>query len=398
MAFSSCQSALVQSVISTHTLAPSCGQIPVRITNRSIIKRNNISRNISNLCHVSCQNEFGTLPVVKLRMGLLNVRSLGKKSFLVNDIISSNNLDFMFLTETWLDTGNCSTTLIETAPPNYLFLNSVREGRKGGGIAALFNSEFVCSQMTFGNFESFEYLAFLIKTKPNVLMTIIYRPPKASRSAFLTELGEFLSVICTDFDLPIVTGDFNIHMDSQNDKYANELTTLLESFGLNQHVKEPTHSHGHTLDLIISRDVQMDINVLNCALSDHYLVFFSFSLACVPTVAGSTVVQKRHINDTTRAQFVEMISFGNLSCTNVDDMLDSYTSSVLGVLDTIAPIKTRMLKNKQKAPWRNEELVRAQKRECRKAERRWRKSKVQDHYEIYKENLRVFNRTVRQAR
>jgi len=81
--------------------------------------------------------------------------------------------------------------------------------------------------------------------------------------------------------------------------------------------------------------------------------------------------------------------FENTPCSNVDDLLNSYTSSVLNLLDTIAPVKVRIVKSRQKAPWRKEELVRAQIRELRRAERKWRKSRLQVHYEIYKEKLCV---------
>ncbi len=95
---------------------------------------------------------------------------------------------------------------------------------------------------------------------------------------------------------------------------------------------------------------------------------------------------------------MEMIRCENTPCSNVDYLLNSYTSSVLKVLDTIAPVKVRMVKSRQKVPWRKDYSVRAQKRECRRAERKWRKSKLQVHYEIYKEKLCVFNQTVRRTR
>ena len=37
-------------------------------------------------------------------------------------------------------------------------------------------------------------------------------------------------------------------------------------------------------------------------------------------------------------------------------MLNSYTSSVLKVLDTIVPVKIRIVKSKQKAPWERKRL------------------------------------------
>ena len=54
-----------------------------------------------------------------LKLALLNVRSLAGKSFLINDFITEHNLDFMFLTETWLDQNNSTAVLIESTPHNF---------------------------------------------------------------------------------------------------------------------------------------------------------------------------------------------------------------------------------------------------------------------------------------
>ena len=68
---------------------------------------------------------------------------------------------------------------------------------------------------------------------------------------FLDELGKLLSVICTDFDCLIVLGDFNLHVDNPENSYAKELNALLDTFILTQPVQGPTHSLGHTMDLVI---------------------------------------------------------------------------------------------------------------------------------------------------
>lgn len=51
----------------------------------------------------------------------------------------------------------------------------------------------------------------------------------------------------------ITTGDMNIHVDDPNDIGACQFLDLLVSLGVQQHVNQQTHIHGHTLDLIITR-------------------------------------------------------------------------------------------------------------------------------------------------
>lgn len=91
-------------------------------------------------------------------MALLNVRSLTNKSFIVNDLISTHNLDITLLTETWLD-RNGTVALIETAPPNFKFLQTTRTEKRGSGIAAVLSDSYSCKEIPpFGEFTSLLYL------------------------------------------------------------------------------------------------------------------------------------------------------------------------------------------------------------------------------------------------
>lgn len=94
-------------------------------------------------------------------------------------------------------------------------------------LTLTFFDVFVCKQLLFGTYSSFEYLSVLLNNSAKIILLIIYRPTKYS----VTFFDEF------DFDCVIITGDFNIHVDNQND--VQEFLTILENFGLTQHVKEP---------------------------------------------------------------------------------------------------------------------------------------------------------------
>jgi len=70
----------------------------------------------------------------------------------------------------------------------------------------------------------------------------------------------------------------------------------------------------------------------------------------------------------------------------------------LSVIDDIAPMKVRKNSGRQKAPWRNSHTTAVQniKRQCRRAERMWRKTKV--HYNFYKDSIYPFHMEICKAR
>uniref|UniRef100_A0A672SSK0 Reverse transcriptase domain-containing protein n=1 Tax=Sinocyclocheilus grahami TaxID=75366 RepID=A0A672SSK0_SINGR len=333
-----------------------------------------------------------------IKLAFLNIRSLKNKSFLINDLITTNNLDFMFLNETWLEDSCSATVLNETAPPNFTFMSVCRTVRRGGGVAALFKDVYQCKQVSFGQYLSFEYLGIVLKGAPRILFIIIYRPPKYS-PAFVEEFTEMLSMISSEFDCFAIAGDFNIHIDNAENKTTKEIITVLNTFDLIQHVHEPTHNRGHTLDLLISRGLNISsIVIKDVALSDHFCIFFDI-LISVTTESRSVSVRKRCINENTSVLFMEAISLTpSISADSVDLLLDSFNSKVKNVIDDIAPLKVSRKTGRQKSAWRKSTAVQSMKRQCRKAERMWRKTKLEIHYSIYKDSLRTFNVELGKAR
>ena len=82
-------------------------------------------------------------PERKLCMALLNARSIANKTFLLNDFFTSRELDFMFLTETWVHAGEY-TPFSELLPPDCTFFSSPRATGHGGGIASVFRANLQC--------------------------------------------------------------------------------------------------------------------------------------------------------------------------------------------------------------------------------------------------------------
>jgi len=103
------------------------------------------------------------------------------------------------------------------------------------------------------NFSSFEYVSFKMEIKQSSILYItIYKPPQNCLLVILLNYFQLCALL------------LNVHMDVAHNKQAKELTSCLEMFGLTQHVTEPPHSRGHTLDELISKGVVItNVDVVN---------------------------------------------------------------------------------------------------------------------------------------
>lgn len=68
-------------------------------------------------------------------------------------------------------------------------------------------------------------------------------------------------------------GDVHIHVDIPSCHLAAVFFQLLDPLNLQQHVDVPTHSRGHTLDLIISNSAPIsNLQAYDLGVSDHKVV------------------------------------------------------------------------------------------------------------------------------
>ncbi len=120
---------------------------------------------------------------------------------------------------------------------------------RGGGLAILYKEKLNVSQLTLPAYSSFESLALKIDGAIPTILTTIHRPPK-SNNAFLTELSELLTYLCSMSPNVIMLGDFNIHIDNASNAFTSDFLSCLDCFGMQQFNTLPTHSKGHILDLV----------------------------------------------------------------------------------------------------------------------------------------------------
>uniref|UniRef100_A0A1A8K0K3 Reverse transcriptase domain-containing protein n=1 Tax=Nothobranchius kuhntae TaxID=321403 RepID=A0A1A8K0K3_NOTKU len=167
----------------------------------------------------------------------------------------------------------------------------------------------------------------------------------------------------------------------------------LKYMDFTQRVMQPTHSRGHTLDLVITYGLSTGVSsVVDLAISDHFCVFFSIN-SIIQQETSVRTVMKRHLTPEVAAGFLE--AFNNIPPTNVsapcDAIINDFNRRLESALNLLAPLKTKNLPSNHTSPWRNENL-RKLKRNCRVAERRWRKSKLTINHQTYSELLKPYNK------
>ena len=80
---------------------------------------------------------------------------------------------------------------------------------------------------------------------------------------FIDDITEFLAETLSQHQHIIVAGDFNMHINNQDDPEANILMDTMTALGLQQHTTFITHCSGNRLDLIFT-EIIMRQRVLKC--------------------------------------------------------------------------------------------------------------------------------------
>ncbi len=139
----------------------------------------------------------------------------------------------------------------------------------------------MCSLMNSESFPAFESQVIKIGSSNLSYCVLIYRPPGPAGD-FLTDITDFLTSIIKLEKVPII-GDFNLHIDDGSCKMAADFLSITDSFNFTQHVSEPTHVKGHTLDLVFSIGLNVNhVHVEDVHISDHYCVFFDLDCSVDP--------------------------------------------------------------------------------------------------------------------
>jgi exonuclease III len=384
----------------------SSSNIPVIITYRSgndmSCEKGKCDSVTENLVIVKPEKRSITNVNEKLSVGYLNARSVKNKSHEVAEFIIENKLDVCAITETWLGRGDQDEIVErEITPPGYSMAHVPRNKGKGGGVAVILKESFTTKREKNTVFKSFELIELTLRTSRDCFrLGVVYRPPSSGKSGqpvsvFFKDFQDYVGNHAASAGKLLIVGDFNLHMENQSNRDANQFRELIFSLNLQQHVKTPTHDHGHTLDLVITRDSESLIEAIHthpAVMSDHNPLTFSFKTKKPEPLRKS--ISYRKLKDVDPEQFGNDIQSSSLithPAAELDDLVDQYNKELSCILNDHAPLQAKQVTLKLNTPWYTEDILHA-KRKRRKAERQWLSTGLTIHLEILRAERVEMNR------
>ena len=176
---------------------------------------------------------------------------------------------------------------------------------------------------------------------------------------YMTDFSTLLEHHSTSSAKTVMLGNFNIHVNCLEKNDAAQFIDLLQSADLQQHVHWPTHTSGHTLDLVISDSDNTVVTYVRPGsfISDHESVLFELTHPKPQT--QYTVVQSKKINNIDKAKFQEDFLSSSLyksPSSDLTTLTDQYNTVVAATLDDHAPITKKRVAIKSNYPWLNEDF------------------------------------------
>jgi len=185
----------------------------------------------------------------------------------------------------------------------------------------------------------------------------IYHPPSSSplskRNYFFDNFNSFLSFAANTPHEFMITGDFNIHLDSPTDHLTSQFLSLLSSFNLTQRVNFPTHNKHHILNLVITPS---DYSLAPSLSSSHCSpsVFTRLSINPSP-LPPSTLHSFRQLHSIDISSFLTDLKSSRLITLilkSVGSFLIAYNTALSFLLDKHTPVITKLTRRQSPLnPW-----------------------------------------------
>lgn len=191
--------------------------------------------------------------------------------------------------------------------------------------------------------DSMEVLVFRIDLHPQCSWrgALVYRPPGPLWN-FALQLLELIFSHAISTKNFFLLGDCNVHSKDTLNQDASSLLTDLRTLDLNKINEGPTHSAGHTLDLILTKSSNVQCGATSpLTWTEHSLIEFKLRGPRAHDAQSSTFMNwRRWWHKIPPDNFQDLIPTSwNLDTENTEAGLAQYKSIITTVIDHLAPQK-----------------------------------------------------------
>ena len=277
----------------------------------------------------------------------------------------------------------------------------------GGGIATVCKST-LGSDITFKTNFDFTHTSFQVVQASITLQhstlhfsvcTALHQTVETILLTMFTEqLNDLLDYINNLQGFVFLVGDMNINFDNPLQSLTKQTLTTLSLYNLVQVINKTTHRCGHIIDCVIVRpddDIHKKSTVADSLESDHYCTksYFNVSVS-KPSTLYRTV---RNIANIDRPSFIAELS--SVSEFLSVEKANQFCDFLRIVLVKHAPYSLRKVIAHNSSPWfesiRDELFI--ARRERRKAEKKWRNTKLTIFTDLYRQAKHKVSKLVHTA-
>ena len=223
-----------------------------------------------------------------IQIAHLNVNGILEKLHIVKVLLEETNLDILAVSETHLRSDVPDE---EVEIENYEMLRRDRKTDNGWGGVIIYHKEFLNGIEYENETENDLEMVWLecnVKSQ-RFLISCVYQPPR-DHGTFFTKFEPIISSMTSKGrHNVIILGDLNIDMLEENQSSAsirNRFNKILKAYNLQNVIHEPTRITKTSTTLIdhiiIPNSISHKLNnahSVDPAISDHHLIYCSFSLA-----------------------------------------------------------------------------------------------------------------------
>lgn len=367
---------------------------------------NNFFNTISTRCDYYTVEQFVKSENIQKGLSFIhfNARSLKANFDKIRDYITELNtpFDIIAISETWLDSEDCSDILLN----GYDVIYRNRNNKKGGGVAIYVNVsiEFKVIQtmsMVIDDVLECITVELRIGNMKNIIVSCIYRAPGTNIDMFTDQLESMIKTVRNTNKTIFICGDFNIDLLKYNtNNGTTHFVDMLFSLGIYPLIDKPSRITDHSatlIDNIFTNELNNSITsgLLITDISDHLPVFCVCNCSHINRITVNKYRCIRKLSDDCIKSFNSDLSAVNwdtvLNESDADIAYTNFMDIFTSLYDKNCPIKKICMNTptSKSKPWFNRGLRNAckKKNNLYKQFLRHRTTKSKCKYSTYKNKL-----------